>query len=392
MPFYTEPIAETKLNTLAEVYDWVGDTQRSLNRISIEGVLEHGATIRDDEYLGDDESLFHFNQPGFQAFCQRIGCRQDFLARLETPTLPSQVLNDLLSQRDVRETLSDSEFVMDERTDTIIGLVSKTYVTYSNHDLLDDITAQINNLPKDQNFEFLEAYGINTALTLRYVSIKKHGTIQGRGGQGEDKSKLGLEFVNSMVGNSSVRINHYLHRLICANGLMVPASESVNRVFHSGRKDSFHQRLHRCFGEVVRNLGQLQEMLQVLGAMNFEPDLLSSNRILTDQIFSVIPGSKQELCEREQLFLRYPQDASTAQREKIRQGHDARLIGLIPKHFGAEHSKRVFNSVFRDGAKVFDFINVFTEHAKSHTPSNKLDIEEKAGALAKFIANNSKKL
>lgn len=392
MPFHTEPIAETRLDTLNKVNDWVGDTQRSLIRIPVEGVLEHGAIFRDDEYLGSGESLFHFNQPGFQALCQKLGCRQDFLVRLETPTLPSQVLNDLLSQRDVRKTLRDSEFVMDERTDTIIGLVSKTYVTYSNHDLLGDITSLINNLPKDQELTFQEAYGINTALTLRFVSVKKHGTIQGRGGQGEDKSKLGLEFVNSMVGNSSVRINHYLYRLICANGLMVPASESVNRVFHSGRENSFHQRLDRCFGEVVRNLGQLQEMLQVLGAMNFEPDLLSRNRTLTDQIFSVIPGSKQELCDREQLFLRYAQDDSTAQREKIRQGHDARLIGLIPKHFGAEHSKRVFNSAFRDGATVFDFINVFTEYAKSQTPSNKLDIEEKAGALAKYIANNSKKL
>ncbi len=267
MPFHTVPIAETQLDTLEAVADWISDTQRSLNRISVEGVLEHGATFRDDQYLGDDDALFHFNRPGFEALCQKLGCRQDLLERLETPTLASQVLNDLLSQRNVRQALSQYEFVMDERTSTIIGVVSKTYVTYFNHDFLSDITSRFGHLPKDQAFDFHEAYGINTALTVRFVSLKIHGTITGRGGQGDDKSNLGLDFVNSMVGNSSVRINYYLHRLICANGLMVPASESVNRVFHSGRRDSFQHRLDRCFAEVVRNLDQLQDILGNLGCI-----------------------------------------------------------------------------------------------------------------------------
>jgi hypothetical protein len=391
MPFHTEQIAETSIKTLEDVADWISDTQRSLSRIRVEGVLEHGAAFRDDEYLGDGDTVLHFNQPGFQALCQKLGCSQDLLERLETPTLASQVLNDLLAQREVRQELSGEEFVMDERTGTIIGLVSKTYVTYSNQDLLANITSRLKHLPQEQGFVFQEAYGINTALTLRFVSMQKHGTIKGRGGECEDKTKLGLEFVNSMVGNSSVRINYYLYRLICANGMMVPASESVNRVFHSGRKDSFQQRMDRCFSEVVRNLDQLTEMLQSLGAMHFEPAQLARDRNLTEQIFGVISGSKQELCEKEELFLRYSQEASAAEREKMRQEHDARLIGLIPNHFGGEHTDRLFKGNFRDGATLFDFVNVFTEHAKKQTPSRKLDIEEKAGALAKFIANNAKK-
>ncbi len=392
MPFHTEPIAETRLDTLEAVKDWIRDTQLSLNRIPVEGVLGHGAAFRDDEYLGDDDTLLHFNQPAFQALCQRLGCRKDILQRLETPTLASQVLNDLLAQHDVRETLRDDEFVMDKRTGTIIGMVSKTYITYSNHDLLTDITSRISHPTQDHGFVFQEAYGINTALTLRFVSLQEHGTIKGRGGEGVDKSKFGLEFVNSMVGNSSVRLNHYLYRLICANGMMVPASESVNRVFHSGHKDTFQKRLDRCFAEVVRNLGQLQEMLHTLGAMNFKPDQLSRHPTLTDQIFGVISGSKQELCEQKDLFLRYPQDASTAEREKMRQAHDARLLGLIPEHFGGEHTHRLFSSSLRVNATLFDFMNVFTEYAKGQTPSRKLEIEERAGALAKYIAQNAKKL
>ncbi len=65
---------------------------------------------------------------------------------------------------------------------------------------------------------------------------------------------------------------------------------------------------------------------------------------------------------------------------------------MIPEHFGCEYSNRVFKTKLRDGATAFDFINVFTEHAKAQQLSRKLDIEERAGTLAKYIANNAKKL
>ncbi|HEY3048273.1 MAG TPA: hypothetical protein VGJ72_12555 [Polaromonas sp.] len=59
MPFHTEPIAETRLDTLEEVGDWISDTKHSLNRIPVEGVLEHGATFLDDAYLGDGDAQFY---------------------------------------------------------------------------------------------------------------------------------------------------------------------------------------------------------------------------------------------------------------------------------------------------------------------------------------------
>lgn len=391
MSFHTESISQVRLDSLQDVNDWVSDTQKSLIRIPVEDVLGYGATFRDDEYLGDGETLLHFNQSGFEAICQKVGCRQDFLQRLETPTLTSHVLNDLLSQRDVRKMLSSDEFVMDERTNTIIGLVSKTYITYKNEDLLTDIEKRISQMPEAERLNFQEAYGINTALTVRFVSEKLHGTIEGRGGNGDDKSKLGLQFANSMVGNSSVRINYYLHRLICANGMTVTASESINRIFHSGHRESFDQRLDRSFNEVMRNIGQLQGMLKIVGNIQFKPEGLSADRILSNSIFDVIPGSKQELCDKENISLRYPQSSTAAEREKMRQEHDAFLIAEIPMHFGESASNFVFGPFFRNNATVFDFINVFTEHAKTLQPSKKLDVEEKAGALAKYIASNAKK-
>jgi len=306
--------------------------------------------------------------------------------------LPSQILNDLLAQRDVRESLAADEFVMDERTNTIIGLVSKSYVTYTNFDLLKDINVRLDALPEADRLVFEEAYGINTELTVRFVSEHKHESVKLKGNRGgDDLSKIGLEFANSMVGTSSVRLNYYLLRMLCSNGMMVTASESVNRVFHAGRADSFQKRMDRSFNEVVRNLDGLHAMLTTLGEMTFEPDLLAFDKAVSDQIFGIIPSSKKDLCDEHHVSLRYPTDASAAEREKMRKEHDAKLIGLIPTSFGGGHSGRVFTTALRESATVFDFVNVFTEYAKTQLPAPKLEIEEKAGTLAKYIANNAKK-
>src|SRR5262245_38428540 len=113
MPFYTEPIAQVTLDSLDAVADWISDTQDELQRIPFVGLLEHGATFRDDEYFGDGESVLHFNRAAFGALCQRLGFPHDQFECLETPSLVSQVLNDLLAQREVRDKFGD-ECVVDE--------------------------------------------------------------------------------------------------------------------------------------------------------------------------------------------------------------------------------------------------------------------------------------
>jgi hypothetical protein len=40
---------------------------------------------------------------------------------------------------------------------------------------------------------------------------------------------------------------------------------------------------------------------------------------------------------------------------------------------------------------MFDFINVFTEYAKNQPTEKKIEIEEKAGVLAGWIAKNRRK-
>lgn len=402
MSISTEPIPEVTLSTAGDLREWINKTQKSLHRVPVAGLIENGAAFHDDEYLGDGDVLFRFNEHGFRAFCQRIGFRYDQLALIETPSLASLVLNDLVRQSEIRSRLNDDEFVLDQETNTIIGIVSRSYVGYSNEQFLIDIDNFLKALPRDNQqlnglrlgdgFQFHEAYGINTELTIRYLSSKIGlGVIQGRGGTGEDISQFGLEFKNSMVGTSSVRINYFLYRLVCANGMMVPAATSTNRVFHSGSRDTFKRRLDTCFKEAHRRMDSLAELLNAIGTINFHPAKLAEDSLVSERIFDIIPGMKQTICDAEGMYLRYPNECSESERRTLKLNHDCAVIKHIPDHFGREHSNRVFHSKWRDSATVFDFLNVFTEYAKSCPPAQRLDIEEKTGSLAKYISDNKRK-
>ena len=391
MPLSTVPVSEMALSSLEELQEWSKTTQQNLQRIPILGVLQKGAEFLDDEYLGDGETLFKFNEHGLRVFCQRLGLRYDMFNLLETPLLASQVLNDLIRQSSIQAKLENEQFVFDVNTDTIIGIVSNTYVTYSNEMAINDIKAFLNSLPSEDHYCFHSAYGINTEMTIRFLSEKKHGVIKGRGGQGEDKSRLGLDFKNSMVGTSSLQINYFLHRLSCANGLMIPADSAINKVFHSGNNESFKDRMNARFNEVNRKIDKINSLLNTLGNQEFDPDKLAADNRVVEQIFEIIPASKQTICDKERIYLRYPRDCSESDKRNIRIQHDSHIISRIPSHFGGEHGGRIFDSHWRDNASIFDFINVFTEYAKELPPSKRIQTEEKTGVLAKYIANNSQK-
>jgi hypothetical protein len=81
------------------------------------------------------------------------------------------------------------------------------------------------------------------------------------------------------------------------------------------------------------------------------------------------------------------------ERKKAQIEIDSRMLELIPDCFGGEDSARVFQSNWRDSATAFDLVNVFTEYAKgAETSRERLEIEQKAGELAKYISDNKKKL
>lgn len=391
MSVHTEAVEALRFDQLGEMETWIDKTQLALIRLPVRGLLAQGARFLDDEYLGDGETLLRFNEHGFRALCTRLGYRSDALTMLETPALASRVLNDLISQREILARLDNEEFVVDERRQTIIGLVSASYVGYGNDEFLDTISRMLRELAQEDGFSFKEAYGVNTELTVRFTSQKRVGILRNSRGESDDISLLGLEFKNSMVGTSAVRLSYFLHRLICSNGMMVPAAAATSRVFHSGEHKSFQARLGQCFGEVHRKLESMTTMLHDLATIDFNPTQLAMNGEVASGVFDIIPGSKQQLCDNHKQYLRFPNKCSAAEKHRMKCAHDAELLGYIPDDFGGKHASAVFKSSFRSNANLFDFLNIFTEYANGRPPAERLEIQGKTGALAKYIADNARK-
>lgn len=393
MAFIHEPIVEKSFEKLDEAMAWAEAEQKHLARVPIHGVLKHGGQFLDDEYFGDEHTAFRFNQSGIRSLCSMLGIRLDTLELLERQNLATDVLNDLLAQQSIQDKLATRELIIDESTTTILGIVSQSYVGYSNFQLLHDMQnlmqpkgKQVPMFPQDGDFLFKGTYSINTQMSLRFTMKKKVGVVKGRGGEGTDETELGFQLKNSMVGDSSVNINFFLHRKMCANGLVSPAGSAVNRVFHSGKEENFSKRLENAFGEITRRVGQAGKMIEDLGSLEFNPELLARTD-RSEMIFDILQGSKGHIVDTYGIP-NTPREGNKRENSILR---EAEIIKRIPDAFGGELSGRVFRSGWRDNATMFDFINVFTEKAKELSPAKKIEIEEKAGILADWIAKNKRK-
>jgi len=393
MALYYEPIPEVSFQTLEDVYSWAEKEKESLARVQIKGLLEHGARFIDDEYFGDKNTAYRFNQTGLRSLCSFLGIRLDTLELLERQNLATEVLNDLLVQRAADERLKTQDLIIDESANVIIGVVSESYISYSNHHFLKDIEKllqlekhQHSLFKDDSNFIFKGAYSVNTQMSLRFTIKKKVGVVRGHGGTGEDVTELGFQLKNSMIGDSSININFFLYRMLCANGMIASAGSSVNRLFHSGNIDNFYNRLERAFDEITKRVGQAGKMIQDLGNLNFTPELLAKLN-LSEMIFDIIPGSKGQIIDTYKIA-NTPRGENKEENRILR---EAEIIRCIPALFGREHSKKVFTSHWRDNATMFDFINIFTEYANELSPAQKIESQEKAGALADWIAKNKRK-
>jgi len=391
MAIITEQIEQKEFESYNDLKQWTKESSKNLNRVPVIKFLSNRACFYDDEYLGDGDYMVRFNENGFQHFCSILGFRTEMLKMIETPNLTSQVLNDLILQEKVQREFSNYDFVIDERKGIVVGIVSGTYVGYSNETYLKDIESLLKNNGMDEKLAFKKAYYVNSDLNLIFNATFIHGEIDGRGGKGKDVTEIGLVFRNSMVGSCSVSINYHLFRLACSNGMMVPTSESVKKIYHSGNIDNFQIRLNKSFLEIYRKLEMMKKLLIDLDNTNFNPDFLVKDRNVANEIFDIIPGTKQAISERFNLSLRYPKGATEQLKREIQLNHDKEIISKIPDFYGGENSAKVFKSRWRDQATMFDFLNVFTEYAKTLTISKKLQIEEKTGALADYIYKNPKK-
>ncbi len=393
MPFLCEPIVETHFASLKDVDHWLSNSEDRIEREPIRDWIDRGARFFDDEYFGDNDRFLRFNPNGMRVLLQKLGLRFETLQRVERPGLISDLLNDLMVQKDMMERFYDHDFVVDARTHTVLGAVSGSYVFYANQDFIQDIQdlldgGQMAFIPKDVlgRFRYVSGFSVNTQLFLRFILRVESGRVTGPGGEGEDVTEIGIQFKNSLVGDAAVSIQYFVNRLLCANGLIVPAGVSQSRIFHSGKRKSFMERLERSFREVERKISSTATAVKFLMAITFDPESLARTQ-MTRKVFEVIPGSQSKVMQHHNL----PKRRKTRMTRPEQIAYEAGIIDHFPKTYSGKYASRVFNSPYRTNATMFDFINIFTEYAKDQPIHKRLEIEERAGILADQIVKNKRK-
>ena len=395
MAFKVEKTKEVTFESVESMMTYIEQEKKNTSRISIGGLLTEGATFQNDESFGKDDYKLKFNMPALDSLCRQLSLYTPMLEQLDNPGLASDVLNDRLFSKGLKDKLNKTELVFDEVSKTVLGIVSQSYVGYSNEDFLTDICSclssdkQTSLIPSFGEFEFVKSYSINTHLNLRLLNKSKKGVIYGKGGVDEDVSYLGLQVSNAMAGGKALRMAYFVERLVCANGLVLPAGGTETKLIHAGKRENFNKRLSEKMHDVVGSLGNVKKTIEQLGALDFKPEKLAATVDLAI-LFGIIPGKDLKQLGTEDFSETFKDWLTRFDKEERERQRNIKLVTSIPELIGGEHSDNVFKSPYRDTATMFDFINVFTEEARKYQPKQRLQIEQDTGKLADFIAKNKK--
>jgi hypothetical protein len=399
MAFELAAVQAVSFDSVEQVLTHVEQEQKNVARIPIVDLVEKGAFFFSDKYFGNADLKLTMNEPALNDLFRWLDFYSpSFLERLEKTDLASEVLTDLVRSQAGKNKLKNAEFVFDDSTKTVIGVVSDTYVGYSNKKFLDDICDCLSSKKKQKSvfseltdFEFETSYSINTHLHLRLLHKKMTGVIRGKGGIAEDVSKLGLQLSNAMSGGKALKMDYFVHRLVCANGLILPVGGAQARLIHSGKEENFQKRLSTKMNEVIDSLATSKKMIESLGAVNFNADKIAHYPEI-QKLFEIIPHKNLAQSAKNQFSEEIRFNLENLKKDKLKYEHQIKVetIKQIPYLIGGEHSDRVFKSYFRENASAFDFINVLTEEAHKHLPKERLHIEKEAGNLADFVVKNKK--
>lgn len=179
MGFTCKPEEEYSFDSLKSLREYIIVESANTEFIDIEDYFKNKAVFVDDEYFGWDKKWLTFSEEGFQQFCNRFRIPYYFIQNISEKDLTAKALNDYINHDWVIKELLNSKFVIDKSMKKIRGIVSKSYVHYSNKDFLDNIEKAY---PKIfQEYDIAESYIINTKLYLRLLSKKiKAGYARGK--------------------------------------------------------------------------------------------------------------------------------------------------------------------------------------------------------------------
>ena len=386
MAFHSELTASVNFTNIDDLLNFVKSEEQTTSRISIYGLIKGGARFRDDSLFGVGKTSFRFNDNGIREFCRHLGVPYPVIKDVSGAGLPTDILNDYLGRVDP-EKIKTQEFVYNEPSSIVLGIVSSSYVGYSNSAFLNDIleSLYVVEAKKSHKSGFFNAYYENTNLNVRFLSDLQVSVIRTNSGNVGDITKVGFDITNSMVGDHAVKLSYYFYRLVCTNGMTVPVTGGNWRIVHAGKRKNFQAKLHSGLQYMVKGISGAKRLIETLSEIKCDYYKLA-HAGMYEMIFDVIPSMRQDIkaygggAESQNAYDKF--DATSNQ---------AKAIEAIPVYYGRANSRMVFGSAARAKATMFDFVNVFTEYAQALEMSKIIKVEQKAGALAEYISKNKRK-
>ena len=207
------------------------------------------------------------------------------------------------------------------------------------------------------------------------------GRVRGKGGDDVDICKIGLQVSNSMTGGSAVGTELFIYRLLCANGLIMQTSKNNGRVYHSGKDETFQERLKKQFFPISSEIDKLPKLIETLLDIEYNPKSLVDLKA-QDIIYDIIPLPKEINEKRKRM------------KSDDKYQFDLQTISEYPSKYGLELSSRVFNRNWRNNQSMYDYVNIFTEYARrpGHDIESRIEMERQAGEFVSWIIRNKKRL
>ncbi|WP_284035621.1 hypothetical protein [Neobacillus sp. 114] len=376
MVFKTKEIQQMKFSKWDELNYYVELEKESLVLVPLEDFFDNNSIFCNDEFFGRNGEWVNFNEYGLMAFFRLINIPPYIINNLSKEGLASNVLNTFLREPSIRSKLKNYQFVINLHTMTVSGIVSNSYMPYSNHSFLKDLSLVFPDMMAEYSIE--ESYMVNSSLYLRLLSPNyKAGIITKDKNQAEDISRIGIQLTNGMTGRNAIKASYFVYRLIYSNGLILPCSEVRGIVVHSGKKETFRNRISKNILPVIEKVSDIPEKIETLGSISFDLEKLAEIDG-AKFVYDIIPLDYVDIKKREKL------------RGKEKIDFDKEKLEEYINKYSLEHSRRVFHTLFRDNQSMFDFVNIFTEYAKTQKPREKTKIEEKTGEFSSWVLKNKK--
>ena len=139
MGFYFKNLDSQSFVDLTQLMQYAKTEQEIIQRQPIEEMIKSGAKFYDDHSFGPPDEGLQLNEEGLRDFCHLFHLPLAIVQGIEKEGLATDILNDLLYRTDIFSELKDHDVVVNRRDRLIVGVVSRSYVTYSNMGLLGDL-------------------------------------------------------------------------------------------------------------------------------------------------------------------------------------------------------------------------------------------------------------